>query len=83
MTVSIEKEDLISALDNYRVTFHAEGDLTPTDVDELLRKNADRLADSSGKRDINIDSLFENDSATKVATHTERKQKPRFCRTRG
>ena len=37
MTVAIEKENLIHALDNGQVTFHAEGDLTPTEIYELIQ----------------------------------------------
>ena len=80
MTVVIQKELLIPALDNGRVRFIADGDLTPPDVDEILRANADRLADSSDKYDKLIEPLFE-ESATKVTTHRGTKRlTPHPCR---
>ena len=82
MTVAIMKEDLIPALDNGRVRFHADGDLTPEDVYELLHTNADRLADSSGKSDLNIEPLFPNEPVAKIATHKRREQNSQFCKTR-
>lgn len=82
MTVVIKKEDLISALDNGKVTFHADGDLTPTDVDEILRKGADRLADARGKSDVDIEPLFPNETKTKVTTHKGKRKTPQFCKTR-
>ena len=73
---------MIPALDNGQVRFHADGDLTPEDVDEILRTNADRLADSSGKSDVDIEPLFPSEPVTKVATHKGKEQTPQFCRTR-
>lgn len=58
MPVAIKKKELLNALDNHRVTFIAEGDLTPEDVDGILRSAADKLADPTGKSDVNIDDLF-------------------------
>ena len=82
MTVAIEKENLIHALDNGQVTFHAEGDLTPTEIYELLQKNADCLADTSGKNDVDIEPLFPNEPVTKIATHEGKRPPPQFCKTK-
>jgi len=81
MTIAIKKEDLISALDNGRVRFIANGNLTPLDVDEILRANADRLANSSGKYDIDIKTLFERKPAVKVIVHKGiKKSAPSSCK---
>ena len=83
MTVAIEKEMLLAALDNGQVRFNAEGDLTPPDVYKLLQRNADRLADSSGKSDLDIDSLFDPAPTVKVTTHHGERPNPQLCRIRG
>ena len=82
MTVAIKKEDLIPALNNGRVRFNADGDLTPEDVYKLLQKNADRLADGSGKSDLDIEPLFPNEPVTKIATHEGKRNTPQFCKTK-
>ena len=76
MTVAIPKKELISALDSGQVRYMGDqGDLTPQDVYQILHRNAGRLADSTGKYDVNIDKLFETESSTlKIASHHRRRK---------
>ena len=70
MTVIIPKKELTSALDDGRVTFIDDMEsLTPQDVDQILRKNADRLAEPSGKHDIDVKGLFPQKPPVKVSAH--------------
>ena len=73
MTVVIEKDDLLDALDNGRVRFHTDGDLTPQDVDSMLRSAADELANPNNKAEDRIDDLFDH-PPKKVAVHKSSKR---------
>ena len=67
MTIALQKEELISALDSGRVRFCSQSDLTPTDVYQILHANANRITDTCGKYDIDLDSLFPAPDYTKDA----------------
>lgn len=59
--VLFTKKELMEALNQGRISYITEGDLTPNDAQEILLANIDRLTDPNCRYDIDISSIFGNE----------------------